>query len=107
MAGDWVRHRARHRAQGRLVQNEIYSLTPSPAGVQIANVGLSELEPRPSCRLDQLSDFLEVLFLPAREIVQTDHPLVEFDQRFEQIGADETGDTGDEPCFWRHPEFVL
>src|SRR6266567_2970609 len=101
------RHRPRHRAQGRLVQDEIRSLAPAPAGVQINNVGLSELEPRPLCRLDQLADFLEVLFLPAREIVQTDHPLVEFDQRFEQMGADEAGDTGDEPSFWRRPEFVL
>jgi len=59
------------------------------------------------CRLDRFPDFVEVHFLAAREIVQTGHPLVEFDERFEQIGADETGDTGEEPFFWRRPEFVL
>ncbi len=58
-------------------------------------------------RLDQFPDFVEVLSLAGREIVQTDHLLVKFDERFQQIGADETGDTGDEPCFWRRPEFVF
>ena len=35
--------------------------------------------------------------MAGRKIVQPHHPLIELQQRLQQIGADEAGDAGDQP----------
>lgn len=37
--------------------------------------------------------------MAGREVIQADDPLIETEQRFEQVGADEAGHAGDEPGF--------
>ena len=40
---------------------------------------------------------IEIALITRREIVQPHHPLIEPEQRLEQIGADEAGDASDQP----------
>ncbi|MNG31709.1 hypothetical protein D3C84_1175600 [compost metagenome] len=40
------------------------------------------------------------------EVVEADHALVELEQGFQQVGADEAGDAGDQPVFRGLREFL-
>lgn len=42
-------------------------------------------------------DLIEVALMPGREVVESDHVLVEFEQRFQQVRSDEARDTGHQP----------
>jgi hypothetical protein len=44
---------------------------------------------------DQGLDFVEVALVAGGEVVQADHALVEFEQGFQQVAADEAGYAGD------------
>src|ERR1035437_6927470 len=42
--------------------------------------------------------FIEILFVASGKIVQPHHSLLEFEECFQQIATDETGDPGDQPA---------
>jgi hypothetical protein len=79
------------------VKDVIDSVTGAPARLQISEVSLDEVKPRPASSRDQRSDLIQVLSAPGREVVKSHHALMQFEQRFEQVRADESGDTRYEP----------
>jgi hypothetical protein len=44
-------------------------------------------------------DFVQVALVAGAEVVQTNNALVELKQDFEQVAADEAGNTSDQPGF--------
>src|SRR5665811_455887 len=68
--------------------------------IQIADVAIDEVEVCPLLVRDEGLNFVEVALVSGGEVVQTDHALVELEQGFEQVAADEASDAGDEPCMW-------
>ena len=88
---------ARHRAERRLMQHVIDALTGAATGVEVADVALDEFEPCPLRWLDERLHLIEVALIAGRKIIQPDDPLIELEQRLQQIGADEAGDAGDQP----------
>ena len=107
MAAQRILHRERHRPERRLMQDEINARTGALARGQVADVTLQELKPRPLRRADERLDLLQVLPLAGREVIQADHPLVQFEQGLQQVRADETRDPGHQPGLGRGLEFGL
>src|ERR1039457_921718 len=89
------------------MQDEINARTGALARSQVADVTLQELKPRPLRRRDQRADLLQVLPLAGREVIQADHPLIQFEQGLQQVRADESGDTGHKPRLGRSLKFSL
>lgn len=58
-------------------------------------------------RGDQGLDLIQVVLVAGGEVVEPDDGLVELEQGFQQVGADEAGHAGDEPGFGVGLELVL
>ena len=97
VSGDRVVDRARDGAEGGLMQDVVHTFASLAAVVEVADVALDELEACPLFRADQLLDFVEVVLVAGGEVVEADHPLVELEQSFQQVGADEASYTGNQP----------
>ncbi len=52
-------------------------------------------------------NLVEILLVAGGKVVETDHVLVELQQGFDQIAADEAGAAGDQPGFRRGQELRL
>ncbi len=66
---------------------------------QLADVALNEVELGPLLWGDQGLDFVQVALVAGGEVVEADHALVEFEQGFKQVAANEASHTGNEPGF--------
>jgi len=99
VGGDGVFEAARHAAERGLVQHVVHALAGALAVGQSADVALDEAEARPLRGRDEALYFIQVALMASGEVVQPHHFLVEFEQGFEQVTADETGDAGDQPLF--------
>src|SRR5690606_7044439 len=73
----------------------------------VADVAFMKGEARPLLGADEFAHLVQVLLVAGGEVVQADHALVELEQGFEQVGADEAGDAGDQPGFRAGPEIFL
>ena len=77
-----------------------------PAAVfRIADVSLDEFEFAPLLRADRPLNILEVMSIAGYEIVHSHHRLIEFEQRFEKVGADKSGNPRDQPLFGLFAKF--
>ena len=79
------------------MQNIINATAGPDAVIRAADVALDEFEPRPLGWLNNRFHLIKVALIAGREIVQPHHPLIEPEQRLEQIGANEAGDASDQP----------
>jgi len=61
-----------------------------------ADVAFHKVEVGPLRRAAKGLDLIEVMRVAGGEVIETNDPLVEFEQRVGQITADEVGDAGDE-----------
>jgi len=126
VAGDGVFDAAGDAAQGSLVQDVVHggaggrgALTPAlsqrervkhhraAAIFEVADVALDEVEARPLFCGDQRLHFIEVALVAGGEIVQADDALIQLEQGFQQVAADEASHTGDKPGFWVGPQLGL
>ena len=68
---------------------------------QFANVARNEVKVGPLCRGDESLYFVQVALVSGGKAVEADHALVELEQGFEQVAADETSHAGDKPGMGR------
>ena len=97
VAGDRIVEATRHRAERGLMEHVVDTLAGATAVFQMPNVALNEAEARPLLGTDQALHLVKVALVAGGEVVQPDHALVELEQGFEQVGADEAGYAGNEP----------
>jgi len=95
ISGDGVLDGARHGAQGGLVKDVICPLYGFAAVAKVADVAFDEAEATPLLFSDQGLDLVQVVLVAGGEVVQAHYCLVQFKQGFQQVGAYETGDSGD------------
>lgn len=77
------------------MQNVVHSFADLATFVEVADIALDALKACPLTCADQALDFFEVVLVTGGEVVEADHALVELEQRFQQVGADEAGYAGD------------
>jgi hypothetical protein len=94
---------AGHRTQGGLVQHGIDSTRDPSADRGIPDVPFDEVEPLPGSVTHRSAYVVEVVTVSRREVVEADHTLPGAQQRFDQVGSDESGGPGDEPGCGRTP----
>ena len=68
---------------------------------QFANVARNEVKVGPLRRGDESLYFVQVALVSGGKAVEADHALVELEQGFEQVAADETSHSGDKPGMGR------
>ncbi len=118
VGGDGVGQAAGHAAQRGLVQHIVDGdgLLPAQtrgrndgglgprhgllAVFQISDVALNELEVGPLRWRDQALHFVQVVLVAGGEVVQAHHTLVELEQGFQQVAANKTRHTCDQPGLW-------
>jgi len=103
---DRIDDAARHAAERGLMQDVIDAFAGVAAILERADVAFDETEPGPSRRADQRLDFVKIAPMSGGEIVQAHHGLVELEQSFQQVRADEAGDAGDQPDSGTGGEFA-
>jgi hypothetical protein len=74
---------------------------------EVADIAIDKLEVGPLLRGDQDLHFVHVALVASADVVQTNDALVDFEQGFEQVAADEAGYTGYKPGFGLRSEFLL
>ena len=77
------------------------------AVLQVAYVAVDKAEVGPLRWADEGLHFIKVALVTGGKVVEADHTLVELEQGFQQIGADETGHAGDKPSAGRFSEAGL
>ena len=87
------------------MQNVIHVLHGLLAGGRIADIALDEREVPPLFGAHRFLDFVQVVLMAGCEVVQTDDRLVQLQQGFQQIGADEAGAAGDQPALGLGAQF--
>ncbi len=96
---DRVFEGAGHGAQSGLVKYAVRARANLPACFQVADVTFDEREIFPLVRIDRLLDFVQVAPVAGGEIVEAYDLLVRRQELFQEVGAYEAGDSGDEPGF--------
>jgi hypothetical protein len=76
-----VLHGTRHRRKRSLVQNKVNLVNGLLNLVHIAQIAFNQLDP--------IGDFLEILALAGREVVEHSHVVAAFQQITDEIGANE------------------
>lgn len=112
VGGDGVGQAAGHAAQGGLVQDVVdgqsrrgrrsYRGLPGHgflAVFQLADVAFHELEVGPLGGGDEALHFIQIALVPGSKVVQPHHALVELEQGFEQVAANEARHPGYKPGF--------
>lgn len=97
VGGDGVFDAAGHTAQCGLVQHVVHTLASALAVGQLADVALDEAEVGPLGGGDKGLHFIEVALVAGGKVVQAHHALIQLEQGFEQVAANEAGHAGDEP----------
>ena len=90
-------NRARYRPERALMQHVVHAGAGFVAEVADAQVALKEAEAFPLAGGDEVLELVEVLAVAGGEVVEAHHSLVEFEEVFDEVGADEAGSPGDEP----------
>ena len=99
IGGDRVIDGTRHGAQGGLVEDVVHPSDGLLAVFQVADVAFNEAEVGPLLCCDGVLNFVQVVLVTGGKVVQADNGLVEAQQGFQQVGADEAGHAGDQPGF--------
>ncbi len=72
-------------------------LACAPAIVEGANVAVDEPEARPLRLAQRRADLVEIALVSGGEVVEADDLLLQGEQCLQEVRADETGDSRDEP----------
>src|SRR5512140_2876175 len=88
---------ARHGAQGRLVQDVIDARASSAAKGQVLNIAFDKDETFPRFGTYECGHLVKVSARTSGKVVEADYSLAEAEERFHQVGADETGRAGNQP----------
>jgi hypothetical protein len=99
-------NRPRNRSERCLMKDEIHTGACVVARLEISNIRLDQPKPRTGVR-PRPQHGIEVLSAPCREVVESDDGLAQVQQRFEEVGPDESRNPGDEPDLWLGNELVL
>jgi len=83
------------------VEDVVDALAGFLAVGQFANVARNEVKVGPLRRGDESLYFVQVALVSGGKAVEADHALVELEQGFEQVAADETSHAGDKPGMGR------
>jgi hypothetical protein len=74
---------------------------------KLADVALDEAEVGPLVWGDQALDFVQVALMAGGEVIDAYHALVQLEQGFQQIAADEASHAGNQPSFGGLAQFFL
>ena len=99
VGGDRVFDGTGYRAEGRLVEDVVGTSNGFFAVFQVADVAFDEGEVGPLVGGDFALDFVQVVLVAGGEVVQADDGLIQLQEGFQQVGADEACYAGDEPGF--------
>jgi hypothetical protein len=80
------------------MQDKVDACTSGPAIIERTNVAPDETKSAPLFRSYQGLHLIEIMLVAASKVVQANHSLIQLEQRFEQVAADETGDPGYQPA---------
>ena len=97
IGGDGIGQAAGDAAQGGFVKDVVNSFACLLAISQVADVAVYEAEVGPLRGGDEGLHFVQVALVAGGKVVQADDALAELKQGFQQVGADETGHSGDKP----------
>jgi len=107
IGGDGVVDGTRDRAQRRLVEDVVCTGDGFFAVFQVADVAFDKGEVGPLVGADFALYFVQVVLVAGGEVVQADDGLVQLQEGFQQVGADEACYAGDEPGFGAGFELLL
>ena len=79
------------------MQDDVRSLAGAPASGGVLDVRFDERMPSPREMSYCFANVLDIASKSGREIVESDDLLPGAKQRFDEVGADEAGRSGDEP----------
>src|ERR1700733_6341841 len=97
IGGERVGHTPWNAAKSGLMQDIVDPFAGSDTVVNVADIALNELKPRPLRRADEPSHLIKIMPVSGGKVVQAHHSLIEAKHRLQEIGADEPGDPGDQP----------
>ena len=95
VGGDGVLDGTGHGAEGGLVKDVIGAGDGFFAVFQVADVAFDEGETSPLVCGDSVLYFAQIVVVASSEVVQAHYCLIQFEQGFQQVGADETGYASD------------
>jgi hypothetical protein len=104
VARERVLERERHRNEARLVQDEVNPVARLAAERRVVDRAGKQVEARPRGGGHARPHVLEILQRAGGKIVQPHDRLAEFQQRLQQVRADEARAAGDEPSHWSRAE---
>ena len=90
--------RAWHRAQGGVVQHAVHAVAGTPAIGDVAYVALDVRVVAPRRGAHRLSHLIQIVGVTGCVIIEPHDLLAQLEQCLQKIGADKTGDAGDEPA---------
>ena len=80
-----------------MVKHVVRAFAGSAAGLKIPDVAFHHPEMR--CALERAEDFVQIFAMAGRKVVDTDNCLPEREELLKEVGADEPGDSCDDPDF--------
>src|SRR3546814_14353118 len=86
------------------MQNVIDARKRLVAGIDIADIAFVKYKISPFFGPDCFPDFVQIVLMPGREIIEAHHFLTHEQQGLKQIRADETGTACEQPCLGRSEE---
>jgi len=89
------------------MEHQVHPCAGAPAVRELPDVALDEGEVAPRPRAGRLPHLLQIAGIAGRVVVEADDRLVELQQRLEKVGADEAGDTRDQPATRTLPKQLL
>ena len=104
-ARQWIVYRPGNRSERGLMKDEVNTGASVSACLETSDICLDHPKTR-AVRTWPEHGF-EVLSMSGREVVDSYDRLAQVQQRFEEIGADESRNPGDEPDLWLGNELVL
>ncbi len=107
IGGDGIIDGPGHGTQGRLVEDVVGAGDGFFTVFQVADVAFDEGETSPLVGGDGLLDFVQVVLVAGGKVVQADDGLVQLQEGFQQVGADEACYAGDQPGFGVGCEVLL
>ena len=92
-----IRERPRNRAQRSLVQYDIDRIAHAAASIEVDDIGFDERVAFPRSLAHFPPNLIEVPAMAGFEIIDADDVLIEPQECFQQMRADESGAPGDQP----------
>jgi hypothetical protein len=89
------------------MEDIVRALTRATTVVTVADVAVDALEVVPLFGADESLDFVEVALITSAEVVQANNALIQFEQGFKQVAADEARNARDEPGLRLSLELLL